>query len=332
VPRGHECVRNLILKVYRTLLPSFVVALGLGLSAGQVLAQTGSPAGPSSSDRGISYLGAFLGDVSEDRARELKLPDVRGAVVGRIVEDSPAAKAGLKEGDVIVTCRGQKVEGREHFYGLLNAIPPGHIVTLGVSRDGTPQNIHVALSERRGPGMDERRRLFSEADSMHELGERLAQEAEAARQKNDEKQARDLSEQSVEMLKQAEERRAYVEKELREGRVADPSRPKPATYNLSANRHLLGIRAIPLSEQLSGFFNVTTGGGMLVTEVRPGGLVERAGIKAGDCITAFNGERVASLADLTRLVGRTGKEVTEVEFAVVRDRREMTMKAKLSAQ
>jgi len=304
----------------------------LGLSAGQVLAQTGSTGGTASPDRGISYLGAFLGDVSEDRARELKLPDVRGAVVGRIVEDSPAAKAGLKEGDVIVTCRGQKVEGREHFYGLLNAIPPGHIVTLGVSRDGTPQNIHVTLSERRGPGMDERRRLFSEADSMRELGERLAQEAEAARQKNDEKQARDLSEQSVEMLKQAEERRAYVEKELREGRVADPSRPKPATYNLSANRHLLGIRAIPLSQQLAGFFNVTTGSGMLVTEVRPGGLVERAGIKAGDCITALNGERVASLADLNRQVGRTGREVTEVVFGIVRDRHEMTMKASLSAR
>jgi hypothetical protein len=326
-------VRNLILKVIvlYQLCCGPRLGLGLGLSAGQVLAQTGSPAGPSSSDRGISYLGAFLGDVSEDRARELKLPDVRGAVVGRIVEDSPAAKAGLKEGDVIVTCRGQKVEGREHFYGLLNAIPPGHIVTLGVSRDGTPQNIHVALSERRGPGMDERRRLFSEADSMHELGERLAQEAEAARQKNDEKQARDLSEQSVEMLKQAEERRAYVEKELREGRVADPSRPKPrhTTERQSSSsghtRHpaqRAALRFLQCNNRRRHAGNGSEAG-------RVGGTSRNKSRGLHHCI-----QRRASriLADLTRLVGRTGKEVTEVVFAVVRDRREMTMKAKLSAQ
>ena len=73
------------------------------------------------------------------------------------------------------------------------------------------------------------------------------------------------------------------------------------------------------------------GSGLLVTEVKPGGLVERAGIKAGDCITAINGEPVTSLQDLTRQMGSVSRQgpTAEVIFSIVRDRAETTAKAGL---
>ena len=59
--------------------------------------------------RGIAYLGAFLGDITEERARELKLDTVSGAIVGKVVADSPAARAGIREGDVLLSFRNDKI-------------------------------------------------------------------------------------------------------------------------------------------------------------------------------------------------------------------------------
>lgn len=306
---------------------------GLALVAGQSVAQTGTPANVSGQRlRGVPYLGAFLGDVTEARLAELKLAEIRGAIVGRVIEESPAAKAGLKEGDVLLTYRGEAIEGREHVYRLLSASLPGRIVTFGISRDGVKQNVHVTLSERRGASTDERLRLFAEPDEIRRAGERIALEAEEARQKGDEAKARELASQAADLLKHADEGRQQIEKILLEGRQDTPANSRPSSYNLNANRHLLGVTVRPLNAQLAGFFNVAGGNGVLVTEVKPGGLVERAGIKAGDCITALNGEPIQTLQDLTRQIGRASRdaETQNIVLTVVRDRREMTATTRLT--
>ena len=87
------------------------------------------------------------------------------------------------------------------------------------------------------------------------------------------------------------------------------------------------------SEQLADFFNVT-GGGLLVTEVRPGGLIERAGIRAGDCIKGVNGEPVSSAQDLSRQINHLARgdgagKAAEVVFALIRDRHEVELKTSL---
>src|SRR6202171_2311158 len=63
---------------------------------------------------GPSWLGVETREVTSENAKELKLPAERGVVVGRIAPDSPAAKAGLKEKDVITEVNGQRVEGSAH--------------------------------------------------------------------------------------------------------------------------------------------------------------------------------------------------------------------------
>jgi S1-C subfamily serine protease len=283
--------------------------------------------------RGIAYFGAFLGDVTEDRARELKLAEVRGAVVGKVVAESPAAKAGVKEGDVILNFRTEALTGREHFYRLLSESTPSRIVTIGIFRDGALQNVHVTLGERRGAWQDANNRLLAEPNEYLKAAEQAAQEAEVARQRGDENQAQELSTRSAELRKQGTELLAGIQRQIDQGKTAAAPGGSTALYNLNANRHLLAVSVVPLSEQLAVFFNVAEGG-LLVTEVRPGGLIERAGIRAGDCIKGVNGERVGSAQDLNRQINRlargdgTGK-APEVVFALIRDRHEIEVKASL---
>lgn len=312
--------------------PWFALCL-LALFVTPIPAQTGGSAGPARG-RSVPYLGAFLGDVTEDRLAELKLTEIRGAVIGRVVDDSPASKAGLKVGDVLLTFRGEIIEGREHFYRLLTASSPGRLVTLGVSRDGVKQNVHVALSERRGAAFDEEARLFGEPDEIRRAGEQMALDAEALRQKGDEKGATEMARQAAALIKQAEEGRAEIEQQLAARKGRDGSFSGQSSYSFNANRHLLGVSVRPLNPQLAGYFAVKGDAGVLVTEVKAGGLVERAGIRAGDCITALNGERVTSLQDMTRLMAAASRPgaATEVVFNVVRDRAETTLKASLGSR
>jgi len=97
--------------------------------------------------------------------------------------------------------------------------------------------------------------------------------------------------------------------------------------NVTAARYQLGVRVTPLNEQLAAFFKVKEG--VLVSEVRVGGVAESAGIKAGDCIVAVNGEQVTSLTDLNRLVDRASeKGASESSLSIVRDRAELTVQVK----
>jgi len=286
---------------------------------------------------GGGYLGVYLGDVNEERAKQLRLSEVRGAIVGKVEENSPAAVAGLKENDVILTFNDQKVQNRTQFYRLLVESSPGTKVTLGITREGVTRDIAVELGQRRSGYINERKRLFSEADAMLVAAKERHKEAEELLKKGDEKGAQNLFEEEKAFLKQAEESRAYTETQIREGKISQQSESWFVNYNINANRYYLGLIAAPLSDQLAKFFNVA--GGVLVSEVRAGGAAESAGIKAGDCITAVNNDLVTSTFDFNRLVdglGKNGKmeESPSLEFVltIVRDRSEQKIKIKIDSR
>ena len=94
-----------------------------------------------------SWLGVGVSEVSSEKAKTLKLPEERGAVLGGVVPDSPAAKAGLKENDVVLEVNGQRVEGAEQFRRMIREIPSGRTASLTVWRDGRSQNIKVTLGK-----------------------------------------------------------------------------------------------------------------------------------------------------------------------------------------
>ena len=98
-----------------------------------------------------SWLGVETNEVTAEHVKELKLPAERGVLLGKIVPDSPAAKAGLKERDVITELNGQGVEGTAQFRRMIREIPAGRIAQLTVLREGRAQNINVTLGKQELP-------------------------------------------------------------------------------------------------------------------------------------------------------------------------------------
>ena len=97
--------------------------------------------------RGI--LGVSIGDVSATDARAAGLTEIRGALVGGFsgTDNSPAEKAGLKPGDIIVTIDGHPVPSVAVLQRTIYGYRPGQTVTLGYQRFGTQGTARVTLVE-----------------------------------------------------------------------------------------------------------------------------------------------------------------------------------------
>jgi len=98
-------------------------------------------------DDDSSWLGVETHEVTSDKAKELKLSAERGVLLGKILPDSPAAKAGLKENDVVTEINGQRVEGAAQFRRMIHEIPAGRSIQLSVWRDGRTQTISATLGK-----------------------------------------------------------------------------------------------------------------------------------------------------------------------------------------
>jgi serine protease Do len=101
-----------------------------------------------SDEDGGGWLGVEIAEVTAEKAKDLKLTSERGVVVMDVEPDGPAAKAGLKENDVITEYDGQVVEGTVQFRRLVRETPTGRTVALVISRNGATQNVSVELGER----------------------------------------------------------------------------------------------------------------------------------------------------------------------------------------
>jgi S1-C subfamily serine protease len=95
------------------------------------------------------YLGVDLANVDAEKAQALKLKEVRGAVITLIDHDAPAGQIGLKVNDVVLQLNGQNVECAEQLRKMLKEIPPGHKVSIEISRDGNIQTLAVELADRK---------------------------------------------------------------------------------------------------------------------------------------------------------------------------------------
>jgi S1-C subfamily serine protease len=96
-----------------------------------------------------SYLGVNLAEIDTSRAKDLKLREDYGVEITRVEENSPAEKAGIKPGDVVLEYNGQRVEGMEQFGRMVRETPAGREVKLTVSRNGATQNLVAVLGSRK---------------------------------------------------------------------------------------------------------------------------------------------------------------------------------------
>ena len=103
----------------------------------------------SSEDSGTSsYLGVDISDVTTERLSALKLKEEKGVEVTMVDQDAPAGKAGIKEHDVILTMNGTSIESGAQLRRMIHEMPPGRVVTFGLSRDGQPMTVKVQLADK----------------------------------------------------------------------------------------------------------------------------------------------------------------------------------------
>ena len=94
------------------------------------------------------WLGVSIQDVSPDLAKQFALPEAKGAVVTDILENSPAAKAGLQQGDVIVSFDGAPVDNTGMLRNRVAQTPIGKKVQVGVIRDKKEKELEVLIAEQ----------------------------------------------------------------------------------------------------------------------------------------------------------------------------------------
>jgi serine protease Do len=99
------------------------------------------------------YLGIGVQDIDSQRAATLKLKETRGAEVTTVNEDGPAAKAGIKDGDVVLEYNGEPVEGRDQLSRLVRETPVGRQVKIGVWRNGAMLTLTATIEARKGMEM-----------------------------------------------------------------------------------------------------------------------------------------------------------------------------------
>ena len=97
---------------------------------------------------GGSYFGIYIREVTNEDVERLDLREERGALVSEVPEEGPAAEAGLRTDDVIVSWNGSRVESAAQLRRLVSETPAGRTVELGYIRDGRQQAASVELADR----------------------------------------------------------------------------------------------------------------------------------------------------------------------------------------
>ncbi len=115
----------------------FAIPINLASSIMRSLIETGGVA------RG--FLGVSLQDLDADLAEAFGVGDIKGAIVKEIHPDSPADKAGLRQGDVITRFDGRPVNNSTDLRLTVSQMLPGTDVSISVIRDGKPVDVAVEL-------------------------------------------------------------------------------------------------------------------------------------------------------------------------------------------
>jgi len=101
-----------------------------------------------------SWLGVEIAEVDDVIAGQFGLKQAGGALVNQVIADSPAAKAGIKRGDVIVEFDGKKTATIQALQDLVSATPPGRSVKAMVVRDGKPVPVTIRTAVMPGQRAD----------------------------------------------------------------------------------------------------------------------------------------------------------------------------------
>lgn len=241
------------------------------------------------------YLGVQTEEVTRENFGKYGLRDVRGVAVAKVVEGSPAAAAGVQDGDVIIKINGDDITSGRKLTRLVSEISPDHTAKLTVLRGGSERDIDVTVGKRPMPKFAEGSFGFPEGLKDFEFK---------------------MPEKGFEFKMPDLEK---LEK-LREFKF-EPGKPgEPMVWAFGNNRQI-GVGLTPLTKQLSDHFGVMSGA--LVNMVRKDSPAEKAGLKAGDIITEVDGKQIHGDMDVARVLGE--KKEGDVTVTIVRGGQRQTL-------
>jgi serine protease Do len=244
---------------------------------------------------GGAKVGMVVRDVETADVTKERLSGLAGAVVTEVAEGSAAAKAGVKTGDVVTSFDGERVRSARQLERLVEETPAGRTVKMALQRAGAGLTLDVT----------------PEAPKMTELfvpggGDVLRWQRELP------------TPESMPHMQP-------FKFEMPAGRFAFPD---GEGFNLFAGgRGRLGVRVQEMSEELAGYFGVKAG--VLVSGVDADTPAAKAGVKAGDVITAVNGQAVSESSELRREVAKVEDGKT-AELTVTRDKKPLTLKVEVT--
>jgi len=146
------------------------------------------------------WLGVYIQALTKEFAEAYGVEEESGAVISDVIADSPAEKAGLKRGDVILTVNGEKIKNHQEFVSKIRQRIVGDKVSLGIIRDRKKSTVQVTLGEIPGSDDDSTASLSSDgARVLKNLGLEVGPVTEEIQKKNDLKNREGIVVQSVEI-------------------------------------------------------------------------------------------------------------------------------------
>jgi serine protease Do len=229
---------------------------------------------------GGSFLGVYAEDINKENMGRYGLREARGVGITSVVKDSPAEKAGLRKDDVILRFDGENVTSARKLTRLVSEVAADQTVRLGISRGGSEQEVAVTIGKRKDTmdALNNLRGLRGKLEGVEGFGTPGA----------------------------------------RVWKWEGPDSENDGFVFAFGNNRRIGVSTTQLTKQLAEFFGVADGKGVLVSSVAEDGPAAKAGIRAGDVITAVDGEKIEAAGDLTRALGK--KKEGDVTLTIVRDK------------
>ena len=286
---------------------------------------------------GHGFLGIMLQDLTPSMAKALQMGDGTGVIVNSVTDDSPAAKAGVVDGDVIVELNGAKVTDTAGFTSSVRALAPGDKAVLVVQRDGKKKTLTAELGERptdlagsanaRGEIRiitpdGESVQKFEGLEGLEKLKELHGIEGLEGLKNLDHMKMMQDGNMKILVIPRGDD-----DADIAEGEEGGERRIIVKTMD-GEDRGWLGVRLDALNEQLGDYFGVKDGAGVLVTEVVEDSPAAKAGLLAGDVIVKVGDEQTASPDGLHEAMGDT-RPGDDLALTVLRKGARKTITAKL---
>ncbi|HKP69568.1 MAG TPA: PDZ domain-containing protein [Pyrinomonadaceae bacterium] len=236
-----------------------------------------------------SYLGIQTEEITRDNVGKYGLKEVRGVAVEKVIEGSPAEKAGIQIGDVIVRFNGEEVTSVRKLTRLLSEVSPDHQAKVTVIRGGSERDLTATVAKRPMPKFEEGNFKWTVPPG--------------------------------EFPKMPDFPQAPKFENTPQWDAMPPGAPEPFVFHTGSSRRL-GVGVTTLTKQLSEHFGVTSG--VMVNDVKADSPAAKAGLKAGDIIVEIEGNAVKGDGDIIRAI--RDKKEGDVSLTFVRNGNRQTIR------